>query len=268
LKTARKYSRDILVHPCIIDGEKTLVYQGVMLQQHPETLAKLEEYARSNGFKLKEDRRSGFNKGVERVKDKRKSNLMILLLLTASLSTQSTIAAVNSLTAETNLVGSAEQVQEDTSYIDLDGEVNDIQSLMLGLLEWINHRMSSSFNLADLPGVKMVSEAELANIAFGGTLPGSLNAVTMQIFGLYNFHDNIVYLLDSVDLNTEAGKGILLHELVHFMQYQNVENQKVENLSELESLAYFLETRYLHEQTHAEVPDTGQMAGLNQPQTR
>lgn len=268
MKNERKYHSEILVHPCIINGDKTLVYQGVMLQQHPETLAKLEEYARSNGFKLKEDRRSGFNKGVERVKDKRKSNLMILLLLTASLTTQSTIAAMNSLTAETSLVGSAEQVQEDTSYIDLDSEVNDIQSLMHVLLGWINHRMSSSFTLADLPGVKMVSEAELADIAFGGTLPASLNAVTMQIFGLYNFHENIVYLLDSVDLNTEEGKGILLHELVHFVQYQNVENKKVENLSELESLAYFLETRYLREEIHAEVPDTGQLARLSQPQTR
>ena len=73
----------------------------------------------------------------------------------------------------------------------------------------------------------------------------------MQIFGLYNFNEGNVYLLDSIDLGTNEGKAILLHELVHFLQYQTGLDDDAKCKNELESLAYVLEAKFLESHDHA-----------------
>lgn len=55
-------------------------------------------------------------------------------------------------------------------------------------------------------------------------------------------------MLDSLDLKTEEGKAILLHELVHYLQYEESLNDNVECKNELEALAYTLEAEYLNGQ--------------------
>ena len=87
-------------------------------------------------------------------------------------------------------------------------------------------------------------------VAFGGSLPKAVNPDNLKIFGLYNFNEGAVYLLDSIDLNTDEGKGILLHELVHYLQYQTNMDDNVKCKNELESLAYVLEAKFLDPHDH------------------
>ena len=72
----------------------------------------------------------------------------------------------------------------------------------------------------------------------------AVNPDTPKINGLYNFNEKAVYILDSLDLETTEGKGILLHELVHYLQYQHGYDENVECKNELESLAYVLNARF------------------------
>ena len=104
---------------------------------------------------------------------------------------------------------------------DLDLDSFDTEGeLAAGLLGWINSHSSFTYDIDNIPDIKKVSSTEIAEVAFGGELPKNINPDTLQIFGLYNFNDQVVYLLDSIALDTDEGKGILLHELVHYLQYQ------------------------------------------------
>ena len=72
----------------------------------------------------------------------------------------------------------------------------------------------------------------------------------MRIYGLYNFNEGAVYILDSLDLESEKGKGILFHELVHFLQYQYDMGEDVKCKNELKSLSYILEAKFQQSHDH------------------
>jgi hypothetical protein len=132
---------------------------------------------------------------------------------------------------------------------DLDSYDTD-EELTAGLLGWINSHSSFTYDIDKIPDIKKSSAKEIAEVAFGGELPKAVNPESLQIFGLYNFNDGAVYLLDSIDLDTNEGKGILLHELVHYLQYQTGMDEDAKCKNELESLAYVLEAKFLESHDH------------------
>lgn len=78
-KDALKYTTS--VHPCVINGKRTLVYQQNLKQQNPVAYTYLQEFAESNGFMLKEDQRSNLKK----VRSERRSKIMPMMALGAGL---------------------------------------------------------------------------------------------------------------------------------------------------------------------------------------
>ncbi len=97
------------------------------------------------------------------------------------------------------------------------------------------------------PKLKIVAASKINEIAFGSALPKVVNQKRLNVYGLYKFDEKTIYILDSIDLNTTNGKGILLHELVHYVQYQTGKEKFVNCIKELESEAYKLEASYLKE---------------------
>ena len=243
----RKVKMQVQVHPCTIDGRATLIHERGLAGANPEGYRYLVAYAAANGYDLKEDRRADFIEGIKRVRDPARANLITLMVL---------MAAVTSRTATANPYQSGEQPVSPagghgTDFHDLKLDIDAIpadDNLLPGLIGWINAHSSFAYDVNDAPGVQKVSATELAHIAFGGTMPKNVDPSSLRIYGLYNFNDRTVYLLDSVDLATEHGKAILLHELVHYLQYQEGVDKSVECRNQLESLAYLLEARYLREQ--------------------
>jgi hypothetical protein len=55
-------------------------------------------------------------------------------------------------------------------------------------------------------------------------------------------------LLNSIDIDSEKGRAVLLHKLVHFLQYERDQEKEAQCKNELEALAYVLEAKYLEEQ--------------------
>ena len=98
-----------------------------------------------------------------------------------------------------------------------------------------------------MPDVKRLSSNGMVEMASGKELPTSINKNTLKIYGLYNFEKKAVFLLDSIDLKTDNGRAILLHELVHFLQYHDGVDKEVRCKNELEKLAYTLEARFMHD---------------------
>lgn len=97
----------------------------------------------------------------------------------------------------------------------------------------------------ELPQVQSVNARRMAEVAFNGSLPASVSPESLEIYGLYHHHERNIYLLDTIDLNTDYGKGILLHELVHYLQYKYGLDLLVEHKNDLEKLAYQIEKEFI-----------------------
>jgi hypothetical protein len=246
-----KKKEQAMVHPCIIDGKHTLVYEHGLQQKDPFAFEKIIEFANAQGYQLKEDQRSDFLEGVKRVKNRRHANVVSVMMLTAGLMSH-TAEAKSAFAHDFD-----QHIDNETSQTQVQGEFdldfdsfNTQEDLVSGLLGWINHHSSFEYDIANLPEIKKVTSRQIAEVAFGGKLPKAVNPKNLQIFGLYNFNEKAVYLLDSIDLDTDEGKGILLHELVHYLQYQTGEDDNVQCKNELESLAYVLEAKFLESHDH------------------
>lgn len=95
--------------------------------------------------------------------------------------------------------------------------------------------------------VEVVSKTELVSIAFEGEVPAGFNYESSTTIGLYNHKNNTIYLNDNVDMDTIFGKSVLLHEVVHYLQYQNGVYDTAQCVAENEKLAYEIQNRYLTE---------------------
>lgn len=126
------------------------------------------------------------------------------------------------------------------------------------LFHWIEDHISEEELKVDgaMPDVKHVSHDELVHVAFGANYRKLHHPERIQIYGLYNFIDGTIYLVDTIDITTEKGKAILLHELIHYLQYHNHLEENAACMKQLERLAYSVEAEHLEE--HHTTPDFNQ----------
>lgn len=253
INSAAQLMGPAMVHPCYIDGHLTLVYPRELPQSNPTAFQIVRRYALNHGLQIKADRRADFISGVKRVKDKRFAQVISVLALSISIG----LISPRSLAADSSN-SEIEQVFHENPVVEYQIESRDIDltsyhteaELAEGLLQWLRHYSSFNIDEINVPTINKVSASEIADIAFGGEVPLSVEQGQLKIFGLYNFQNKTVYLLESVDLETIEGKAILLHELVHYLQYETGLDKNVKQMVELEGLAYQLEARFLDVNEH------------------
>ncbi|MBT7951065.1 MAG: hypothetical protein HN764_05530 [Gammaproteobacteria bacterium] len=234
-----------MVHPCLIDGQRTLVYERGLEQNNSAAYQALLHYAKQNEYQIREDKRADFLEGVKRVKDPARANIVTIMILTASIVSQSVAAGSPDIFLPANMDDGVEQLQI-YPHVDLElSSFSTTEQMLEGLLGWINEHTSFEFKAEQLPKLEIVNQQQIAEIAFGKSLPSNIDASSLNILGLYNMNVGTVYLLDSVDLDTETGRGVLLHELVHYLQYEEQFDKQADCKNELEALAYMLEAKYL-----------------------
>ena len=125
--------------------------------------------------------------------------------------------------------------------------LEDDKQIVHQLLAWIRAQDISVATLLQSPKVERSTQQEMLRLAFGEQMPASMNTSKLKVYGLYNFKNETVYLLNEIDLNSIKGRAVLVHELVHYAQYRDGLNNRVRCVNELESLAYKLEAKYLGE---------------------
>ncbi len=240
-----------LVHPCVINGKQTLVYPRDLPLADPKSFRIIQQYARVHDFNLKEDQRKDFLEGVKRVKNKKLANVVSVLTLSASLGlmTNTVAAAPNNNTDIEHQDFTANESVVINDDINFHPHQSD-KELAQAMLDWLQANTSLDLQQLKTPEIATLASRDIALMAFGGTIPKAVDPDKLQIYGLYNFHHKTVYLLDSIDLNTTSGKGILLHELVHYIQYETGMDKHAACMHELEALAYRLEARFLDEHEH------------------
>ena len=120
-----------------------------------------------------------------------------------------------------------------------------MKELTIALLMWITSNTPLAYDGSHAPEVIHVPQKQLVQILFEGNVARGVDSERVSVAGLYNFRDGKVYLLDDVDLDTVEGKAVLVHELVHYLQYYHGIDQTVECMRKLEGQAYEVQANYL-----------------------
>ncbi|MEM7467880.1 MAG: DUF6647 family protein, partial [Pseudomonadota bacterium] len=193
------------------------------------------EFADLHGFRLLEERRSS----QQHPRFERRRYGLPMLVLGAS------IAGIS----QPELC----HAHGDHAHADVDFGAKDMQTvesdeqIVYQLLAWISAQDISVSTLLQSPKVERSTPRQMLRMAFGEDMPASMKASELKVFGLYNFKNETVYLLNEIQLDTIRGRAVLVHELVHYAQYRDGENNRVRCVNELETLAYELEAKYLAE---------------------
>lgn len=117
--------------------------------------------------------------------------------------------------------------------------------LVLSLLLWISSHSQLAYDSDTIPRVISVSKSELVSEMFDGKVPYALDINHVRAVGYYKFKTNTIYLLSQNDVSTTKGKSILVHELVHYLQYKHDINHAVSCRQQPEPLAYQLQSSFL-----------------------
>ena len=120
-----------------------------------------------------------------------------------------------------------------------------MKELTIALLMWISSHTPMTYDGSHFPNVVTVPHERLVHILYKGDLPQGLDPEIVSVAGLYNFRDGNIYLLEDEDLTTIEGQAVLIHELVHYLQYYDGIDKQVECMRELESAAYATQAEFL-----------------------
>lgn len=120
-----------------------------------------------------------------------------------------------------------------------------MKELTLALLIWINGHTPLAYDDTPLPSVSTASLVELQQIRHRGDMPEGVESDTANTVGVYVFQERKIYMSENFDFDTVEGKAALVHELVHYLQYENGLHETVDCTAQLELAAYTAEAKYL-----------------------
>lgn len=126
-----------------------------------------------------------------------------------------------------------------------------MKEVLLGLLLWISQNSGLVYDgEGGMPEVKQVDSRSLAVLLFKDRIPAYMSPIDVQrmtehIEAIYHPDTKTIYVRRGVDLTSVYGKSTLVHELAHFLQYQNGHDRKVACVNALEKEAYRLQGAYL-----------------------
>ena len=97
-------------------------------------------------------------------------------------------------------------------------------ALVLALLGWIGVQTGYAIPTTgdELPAVQRVDPAAIGQVVYPHSSEGHRSKRT--VLGAYDVHKGVtgtIYLSAELDLADEASHAVLVHELVHFLQYRS-----------------------------------------------
>lgn len=127
-----------------------------------------------------------------------------------------------------------------------------MQETILALLLW-----ASQYTGIEYPGpppeLRQVSASELVDLSVPNATPAAREYLAGHLMAIYKFDHKRIYVSVAVDLSTEYGKSIIVHELVHFLQFQTGRQAHAPCAGALEQPAYQAQKAYML--THGVKPD-------------
>ena len=127
-----------------------------------------------------------------------------------------------------------------------------MNELTLALLMWIGSHTPLAYENTPLPIVATASQEQLHNIRFRDNVSEGIDADALTTVGVYVFEERKIYLWKDFDFTTIRGRAALVHELVHYLQYEQGMHETVDCTAQLELAAYKAEAEYLKQ--HGKTP--------------
>jgi hypothetical protein len=135
---------------------------------------------------------------------------------------------------------------------------------LLALILWINQNSAFDYDPElGLPQLEQVDQRALVIRLFKDKLPANLSerqldALENSVMALYAHDLRTIVVGDRVDLASLQGRVVLVHELVHFMQYELGHDREAPCQQVLERDAYQIQHTYMraHGLTPEEDPFT------------
>lgn len=134
-----------------------------------------------------------------------------------------------------------------------------MKHVLIGLLLWISQNSAfQSVPQSAIPELHVVPQTALTRLIYQDNLLARLTAKELQelesdVAALYDHEHNRVYVAANIDLHSAYGNSVLVHELVHFLQFNHGKNEQAACVSALEGDAYRIQAKYM--QAHGLVPE-------------
>jgi len=114
---------------------------------------------------------------------------------------------------------------------------SEMKSVIAAMLLWIGANTNYNVDIPH-PQVLLLPQSELEH-------KYSTRSIYGELHGFYSERDNTIYLPESFNIYDAWKKGVLFHELVHYVQDMN--DVQVKCTAEYEKEAYPLQKQYLWE---------------------
>ena len=114
-----------------------------------------------------------------------------------------------------------------------------MKELLVILMLWIGANTNYGVDVP-LPEVIRMDKAPLEYQYFQGEIPRD-----SDVHGFYNLKDKKIYIRGEYPLNHPWSQGLILHEVIHYLQDMN--NIKFECVAEMEKDVWPLQKKYLKE---------------------
>ncbi len=144
--------------------------------------------------------------------------------------------------------------------IDVSGErCSTMKHVLIGLLLWISQ--NSAFHTlpqAPIPELQVLPQTALTRLLYEESLlarltPKELRNLESDVAALYDNRNNTIYVAANIDVHSAHGNSVLVHELVHFLQFAQGKNEEADCISALEDDAYRIQAKYM--KAHGLVPE-------------
>jgi hypothetical protein len=118
-----------------------------------------------------------------------------------------------------------------------------MKSIAAALLIWINANSGYDY-LGEPPKVVKTDPEALAHLLLGEVwiIP---ERAKRGLMGLYDVETRTIWLRDDFDSKNYKDRSHLVHELVHFLQYEGQRGDGLVNQADYESEAYTIQNRFL-----------------------
>lgn len=127
-----------------------------------------------------------------------------------------------------------------------------MQELIFTLLLFIGQNSHMDVAGLETVEVQIVNQQAMADLINRNTFKHPVTADQLDhLLGLFDHNDQSIYLSDKLDLTTAYGRSVLLHELVHYVQFKNYLYAASICHQALEKPAYDLQNDYLVSQGKA-----------------
>ena len=127
-----------------------------------------------------------------------------------------------------------------------------MKEIAAALLIWINANSGFDY-VGDPPKIMQTDPENLAHLILG-EVPRIPEKAKTHLMGLYDVETETIWLRNDFDPTDHKHRGHLVHELVHYLQYQGDRARDIANDPNLEPEAYALQNRYLRAHDSAPIP--------------